>query len=115
MFPKPKKGSGKAARRRRKEKLAAHRDRVNECVCERDANKCQYSNNEGKVCGQYSDHAHHVYGRANSPEHKFEQAESRLLLCNDCHYNHHHIGDISRDDLLKDLKRVLAQNDKGVG
>lgn len=114
MFPKPKKGSGTAARRARKRRLDKHRDIVNDQVCERDGKRCQCScppsgETRGGICGQYTDHAHHVFGRAGNPDHSFEQAESRLCLCNDCHYNHHHVGDISREDLIRDLERVLGE------
>lgn len=113
MFPKPKKGSGKAARRRRKQKLVAHRKKVNDEVCERDGYQCQYSNKEGKICGQYSDHAHHVFGRGNSPEHKYEQPESRILLCDSHHYALHHQGTITRAEIIRNLERVLrgAENE----
>lgn len=99
-FPKPKKGSGKAARRARKKKLDKHRDLTNRQVLERDGYVCQH-------CGASAIHGHHVMGRGNSPEHEFESCEKRLSLCNECHYNHHHIGEITRIELIRDLERVL--------
>jgi len=102
VYPKPKKGSGTAARRARKRKLKEHRDLVNAHVLERDSYRCKH-----KGCSAPAVHGHHVFGRGGSPEHKFEQPESRLSLCNDCHYDVHHIGNITREDLIKDLKRVL--------
>jgi len=104
LFPKPKKGSGTAARRARKKKLDKFRVFVNKVVLERDSYKCQ---REG--CGAPAVHAHHVYGRGNSREHEFEQPKSRLSLCEKHHREHHHIGGITRADLIKDLERALTK------
>lgn len=99
MFPKPTKGSGKAARLRRKKGLEEHREETNLLRLKHDRYICQH-------CGGIAVHAHHVYGRGNSPEHKFESVDSRLSLCNDCHYAVHHGGElrITREDLIADLK-----------
>lgn len=106
LFPKPKKGSGTAARRARKQRLNKHRKKVNLQALERDGYKCQ---REG--CGAPAGPTHHVFGRGNSPEHPNEQVNTRISLCPDCHYSVHHgaHGDITRADLIKDLERVLAK------
>lgn len=101
MFPKPTKGSGTAGRRARKKKLEEHGKKVNLQVLERDSYICQH-------CGDPANHAHHLMGRGNSPEHAFEQPELRLSLCDSCHDAFHARGTISREDLIKDLERCVA-------
>ena len=103
MFPKPRRGSAAAARRARRQRLKKHRDRVKLEVLERDGYTCQH---EG--CEAPSGPPHHIYGRGNSPDHPYEQADAILSLCPDCHHDVTHIGNITRDDIIKDLERVLS-------
>lgn len=102
MFPKPAKGSGAVARRARKRRLNAHRKKVNEIVLSRDSHICVH-------CGAPANHAHHLMGRGNSPEHEFEQPEKRLSLCPICHDAVHARGTLTREELVKDLERVLGE------
>ena len=102
MFPKPRRGSDAAARRARRQRLAKHRKLTNLQVLERDSFVCQH-------CGAAAVHAHHVFGRAGSVEHEFEQPESRLSLDAECHRKFHHAAEISKEELIADLKRALAK------
>lgn len=108
MFPKPTRGSGSRARRARKKKLNEHRKKVNLQVLERDGCLCQH-------CFALGVHAHHLYGRGNSPEHEFESCEKRLSLCDPCHDAVHHRGTITREDLIKDLERALKYDSENGG
>ncbi len=102
LFPKPAKGSGTAGRRARKKRLDEYRKKVNLQVLERDGYICAH-------CGAAAVHAHHVFGRAGSVEHEFEQPESRLSLDADCHRKFHHTAEISKEELEKDLERALTK------
>lgn len=102
MFPKPKKGSGTAARRARKKKLDEHRKKVNREVLERDSYICAH-------CGNPGTHGHHVFGRGRSIDDWREAVSSRLTLCPICHDAVHHRGTITREELVEDLERVLEE------
>lgn len=102
MFPKPRPGSSTRERRARKKRLDEHRKKVNLQVLKRDSFVCQH-------CGAAAVHAHHVFGRAGSVEHEFEQPESRLSLDADCHRKFHHTAEISKEELIADLKRALTR------
>lgn len=104
LFPKPAKGSGTAARRARKRKLDEHRKKVNLRVLERDGYICQ---REG--CGAPSGPTHHVFGRSGNIESWVEKSESRLSLCHSCHRKFHHTAEISKEELIADLKRALTK------
>lgn len=66
------------ARRAMREALAEYRRIVNRLVIERDDGKCQ-------LCGGTASHAHHVFGRGNTPIHWREAPWHRLSLCHRCH------------------------------
>ena len=104
LFPKPQKGSGAAARRARRQKLKKHRDKVKLGVLERDSYICQH---EG--CGAPSGPPHHIYGRGSNPDHPYEQVDAMLSLCPDCHRKFHHTAEISKEELMADLKRALTR------
>lgn len=75
---KPPKGSHRAAKQKRKVELERWRISVNEWVLGADGYACQ-------ICGGVACHAHHVYGRGNSPDHEYEQPDARLSVCHTCH------------------------------
>jgi len=101
MFPKPTKGSGKAARKRRKQKLNEHRSLVNRFCLEADLFICQH-------CGDPAIHAHHVERRGRIDSFR-ESPDSRLSLCNDCHYRFESEGIISKAELVADLEIAVAK------
>lgn len=104
LFPKPAKGSGAAARRARKKKLDVHRKKVNLQVLERDGHVCRRAG-----CGAPAVHAHHVFSRSGNIDSWMEKSESRLSLCADCHRKFHHTAEISKEELIIDLKRALTR------
>lgn len=81
--PKPAKGSAKAQREKRKRELESWRCLVNEWVLQADGYECQIQA-EG-ACWGYATHAHHVFGRGNSPDDDCEQPNCRLAVCHPCH------------------------------
>jgi hypothetical protein len=81
--PKPVKGSGKAARKKRRRDLKRHREYVNWWVLEADGYQCQIKA-EG-ACEGHATHAHHVFGRGRSPDDDCEQPDARLSVCHSCH------------------------------
>lgn len=108
MFPKPLKGSAKKAKRKRKRELDNFRRQVNIQVLEMDQFTCQHQH-----CGKPACHAHHVWGRGGEIDSWREQPESRISLCNDCHYAVHHGGELTRDDIIEDLSRAIEKRGCG--
>ena len=102
LFPKPRKGSSKSARRARKQRLDKHRKKVNLQVLERDSFVCQH-------CGAAAVHAHHVAGRSGNIDSVLESADMRLSLCDQCHDTFHARATISKEELIEDLKRALTK------
>lgn len=104
MFPKPKLGSGTAARRSRKRRLEKHRAQINTQALARDKDLCQ-------ICGAgvpEGTSTHHVHGRSGKIDDFREQVESRLTLCSDCHVGHHDRADPTKDQILDALERQNA-------
>lgn len=78
-IPKPPKGSGKAARQKRRQDLKRWRSFVNWWVLDADNYTCQ-------ICGGRASHAHHVFGHGRSPDDDCEQPNARLSVCHyPCH------------------------------
>ena len=110
MFPKPRKGSGTAARRNRKKKLDEYRRLVNRFCLEADGYVCQISG-----CGKPACHAHHVERRGRTIESWRESPNFRLSLCQDCHSGHEHRAEPDKEEMLTMLevarkKRMLDFN-----
>lgn len=82
-IPKPAKGSAKAQREKRKRELQRHRWLVNEWVLQADGYECKIQ--AVGACWGYATHAHHVFGRGNSPDDDCEQPNARLAVCHPCH------------------------------
>lgn len=97
MFPKPKKGSGTAARRARKKKLDEYRRLVDRFCLEADGYVCQ-------ICGVQACHAHHCFGRGRDVDNWREQPDSRLSNCNSCHDKFHARGTISKEEMIAALE-----------
>lgn len=81
--PKPAKGSAKAGRARRKQELERHRCLINEWVLGGDGYDCKIQ--AVGACWGVATHAHHVFGRGNSPDDDCEQPNARLAVCHPCH------------------------------
>lgn len=99
MFPKPEKGSGRSARKRRKKKLDEFRDLVNKFCLEADRYKCQIPD-----CGKPACHAHHCFRRGRTIHSWRERPNNRLSLCYSCHDRFENRGTISQEEMVAALE-----------
>ena len=68
-------------------------------ILDRDQNTCQR-------CGGWGDEAHHVKGRANSPE-LFWDADNIEVLCRDCHIKEHRQYVPGRQEWMTLITRIV--------